>query len=86
MVAGAERQRRLDLDGELVGGDVLAVMRAMDDEAAGRHRHEVFEARLDPVFGRDGVEGKRRGDLGARRIGHELAQQVLVRRVGKMHA
>ena len=43
VVAGAERQRRLDFDAELVGRHPLAVMLAVHDEASGRHRDEVFE-------------------------------------------
>ena len=85
VMAGAEGQRRLDLDAELVGGHPRAVMGAMHDKAPRRHRHEVFQARLDPVLGLDRVEGDGLRDLLARRIGHELAEQRLVRRLGKMH-
>src|SRR5882724_6023156 len=48
VAAGAECQRRLDFDAELVGRDPLAVMLAVNDEASGRHGDEVFEAGLDP--------------------------------------
>ena len=85
VMPGAEGQRRLDLDGKFVFRHALAVMRAMDDKAAGRHRHEIFEARLDPVPGFNGVEGEGVRDLRTRGIAHELAQQRLVRRLGKMH-
>ena len=56
VMAGAERQRRLDLDAELVGGDAVAVVLAVHDEAAGGDRDEVLEAGLDPVLGFDRVE------------------------------
>ena len=58
VMAGAEGERRLDLDAELVWRHARAIVRAMDDEASGRHRDEVFEARLDPVLGLDRVEGE----------------------------
>ena len=57
VVAGAERQRRLDLDGELVGRDPLAVVLAVHDEASGRDGNEILEAGLDPVLGLDRIEG-----------------------------
>ena len=38
VVAGAEGERRLDLDADVVGPDAGAVMRAVHDEAAGPHR------------------------------------------------
>ena len=62
VVAGAERQRRLDLDAELVGRDPVAVMLAVDDEASGGDGDEVFEAGLDPILGLDRVEGDALGD------------------------
>ena len=69
----------------LLGGIRVAVMLAVDDEASGRHRNEVFEAGLDPVLGLDGVEGDACGDIGAGGIGDEFAHQRLIRRVGEMH-
>ena len=57
VMAGAERQRRLDLDAELVRRDARAIMLAVHDEAPGGDRDEVLEAGLDPVPGLDGVEG-----------------------------
>ena len=85
VMAGAERQRRLDLDAELVGRDARAIMLAVHDETPGRDRNEVLEAGLDPVPGLDGVESDASGDILAGSVGHELAQQRLIRRVGKMH-
>ena len=69
----------------LLGGDPLAVMLAVHDEAPGRDGDEVFEAGLDPVLGLDRVEGDALGDIRAGGIGHEFADQRLIRRLGKMH-
>ena len=44
VMAGAERQRRLDLDAELVGQDSRAVMPAVHDEAPGADRNQFFAA------------------------------------------
>ena len=51
VMAGAERQRRLDLDAELVGRNAQTVMPAVHDEAPGAHRRQFFQRRLDPVPG-----------------------------------
>ena len=56
VVAGAERQRRLDLDAELVGRNLRAVMLAVHDEAPGADRDQFLERGLDPVLGLDRVE------------------------------
>ena len=48
VVAGAERQRRLDFDADLVGRNPFAVMLPVHDEASGRDRDEVLEAGPDP--------------------------------------
>ena len=63
VVAGAERQRRLDLDAELVRRHARAIMLAVHDEASGRDRDEVLEAGLDPIPGLDRIEGDGRGDI-----------------------
>src|SRR5215469_12325625 len=60
-------------------------MRAMHDKAPGRDRHQVLQTSLDPVLGLDGVEDDALADLLARGITHELADQRLIRRLGKMH-
>ena len=57
VVAGAERQRSLDLDADLVRWHLGAVMPAMHDEAAGTDRDQFFQRRLDPILGFDDVEG-----------------------------
>src|SRR5262249_16610867 len=49
MVAGAESQRRLDLDGDVARPYPAAVMAAMDQEAPGPHRRETGERIGDPV-------------------------------------
>ena len=63
VVAGAERQRRLDLDAELVGRNPFAVMLAVHDEAPGRDRDQVLEAGPDPVLGLDRIEIDGPGDI-----------------------
>ncbi len=84
VMAGAEGQRGLDLDADVVGLDARAVMRAMHDEAAGAHRLQTGQAFLDPVGGRDRLDGER----GRRRIaGRERdlrAQSGFVRRLAEM--
>ncbi|MNL37510.1 hypothetical protein D3C87_1596590 [compost metagenome] len=49
VVAGAEGLAGLDLDGDLAGADLVAVMGAVHDEAAGAYRRQTFERLGDPV-------------------------------------
>ena len=86
VMAGAERQRRLDLDAELVGRDAVAVMLAVYDKTPGGDGNEIFEAGLDPVLGFDGVEDDGLRGIAAGRACHQLAHQRLVGRFGKMHS
>jgi hypothetical protein len=58
VMAGAEGQRRLDLDGNAVDPDAVAVMRPMHHEAAGFDRLETVEAPAYPVRGRQHLEGQ----------------------------
>ena len=85
MVAGAERQCRLDLDGELVWRHARAVMAAMDHEAPGRDGDEIFEGRLDPVLGLNDVKGDVPRHVVAGGDADEVADRSLVRRLGEMH-
>ena len=59
-------------------------MRAMYDKAPGRHRHEIFQRRLDPVLGLDGIEDDGLRSLSAGRVDHQLANQRLIGRFGEM--
>src|SRR3954453_1368239 len=86
VMAGTERQRRFDLDAELVGRDAVAVMLAMYDKTPGGDGNEIFETGLDPVLGFHSVEDDRLRGIAAGRACHELAPQRLVGRVGKMHS
>src|SRR5262249_58061500 len=52
VVAGAERERGLDLDADTVGPHARAVMRPVHDKTAGFDRREAFEALAHPVRGR----------------------------------
>jgi len=51
VMAGAEGEPRLDLNGNAVDPNAAAVMRPMHDEATGLDRLEAFEARAHPVDG-----------------------------------
>ena len=85
MVAGAEGQCRFDLDTEAVDADARAVVGAVHDKAAGRHRGEAVQARLHPVAGGDGLEHQR---IGGFRSGGECYQRAdggLVRRRAEMN-
>ena len=53
VMAGAEGERRLDLDADAVGRNAGAVMGAVHDEAAGRDRLQPGEALAHPVLRRD---------------------------------
>ena len=86
MMPGAERQRRLDLDAELVGRHPRAVVAAVHDEAAGMDGDEVFEAGRDPVLGFDGVEGDVLVRCRRRRRGDQFADRGFIGRLGEMHA
>ena len=57
VMAGAERQRRLDLDADLVGRHFCAVVLAVHDKTPGADRRPVLQRGLDPVLGLDRVEG-----------------------------
>ena len=85
VVAGTERQRRFDLDTELVGCHPRAVMVAMHDEPSGGDWDEILEAGLDPILGLDSVEADPLCDGLAGGLADDLTDQRLVRRVGKMH-
>src|SRR5580704_7595149 len=84
-MAGAERQRRLDLDAELVGRNARAVMVAMHDEATRAHRNQFLERGLDPVLGLDGVEADVLRVVVAGGEADQLADRTLIRRLGEMH-
>src|SRR5580704_17158608 len=84
-MAGAERQRRLDLDAELIWRNARAVMLAMDDEASRAHRHQFLERGLDPVLGLDGIKGDVPRDIVAGGDADEFADSVLIGGLGEMH-
>ena len=84
VMSGAESQRRFDLDADLVRADFIAVMRAVDDEASGVHRHQAAEALRDPVGGFDRLDGQRAGGFCVRSGFQQRAQRHFVRRVAEM--
>src|SRR5207244_6510069 len=59
VVAGAEGERRLDLDAGAIAGSARAVVRAVHDEAASLDRGETLEAGANPIFRRQPLEGER---------------------------
>src|SRR3569833_3481394 len=83
-MAGAEGQGGLDLDAAFVGRDTVAVVAAMYDEAAGRHRYQIVQAGPDPVLGLDDIETHLLRDGRAGGAAHELAHQRLIRLIGEM--
>ena len=84
-MAGAERQRRLDLDAKLVGRNARAVMLAMHDESPRAHRHQFLKRGLDPVPGLDGIERDVQRDVVAGGKTYEFANRVLIGRLCEMH-
>ena len=84
VMAGAEGERRLDLDADAVGWNARAVVRPVHQEAPGRDRLEPGEARGHPVARRDRLDDEIPRRRRARNGRHELTQRGRVRRSGKM--
>ena len=85
VMAGAERERRLDLDADGASRNAGAVMGAMHDEAAGRDRLEPAQALAHPVPCSAPLEDQRLGRLCTGGRGDERAQRVLVGRGAEMN-
>jgi hypothetical protein len=84
VVAGAEGERRLDLDGEVVGPDLIPVVAAMDEEASGADRLQPLQRGAHPVLLVDGLEGglvRLRADHRADQVADHL-RVGLLREVG----
>src|ERR1700730_155491 len=79
VMAGAERQRRFDLDADTVDGDARTIMTPVQEEAAGRHRREPREARGDPVALGKRFERKRISSRLADDIRNKIANSCLIR-------
>ena len=84
VMAGAEGERRLDLDADAVGRHAGAVMRAVHDEAAGRDRRQSGEALPNPVRRFDAPEAQSRGRRGSGRRLHRRPHRVSVGRRAEM--
>ena len=67
VMAGAEGERRLDLDADPAWRDAGAIVRAVHDEAAGRDRLQAREALAHPILGGDALEAQRLAGLCAGR-------------------
>jgi hypothetical protein len=80
VMAGAESQRRLDFDGDVVSLDASAVMGAMNEKTPRAHRGQTRQRIGDPVaLGRSTKFERRRRRVAGRR-GDKLAQRILVGR------
>src|SRR5450631_404480 len=84
VMAGAEGERGLDFDPELVGRNAGTIMLAVDQEASGGHGDEVVQAGLDPVLGFDRIEGKALRNRLAGDVTDALTEQPLIRLERKM--
>ena len=85
MVAGPEGERGLDLDAEVVRMHACAVVRAVDEKAAGAHRLQSFQALTHPVGVAHGFEAQSLRGLTAGSHAHELAQSRFVGRSMHVH-
>ncbi len=65
-MAGAESQRRFDLDADAIERDAGAVMGAVHDEAAGGDGSQSGEAFAHPILRRHALEAQRLGGSVAR--------------------
>ena len=61
VMAGAESERSLNLDADVIGFRSRAVMRAVDDKTAGVHRLKSGKALGDPIGPCDPLEAQRIG-------------------------
>ena len=84
VMAGAESERRLDLDADAVERHAGAVMRAVDDEAPGGDRRQSGEALANPVRRFDAPEAQSRGRRRSGRRLHRRPHGVAVERRAEM--
>ena len=80
VMAGAEGERRLDLDAELVHAHGAAIMLAMQQKPSGADRREAGERVRDPIGLLHAAEFHLGGERRARHEADELADLRLVRR------
>src|SRR5690606_40719383 len=59
VMAGAEGKARVDFDGNIARFDLVAVVRAMDEETSGSHRLQTFQRMRDPIDVRQFLDGKK---------------------------
>ena len=83
-MAGAEGQRRFDLDPDPVDRDAGAVVGAVHDKTARRDRRQAGEARAHPVLRRDAREGQRPGRRGPGGARDHRAHRLAVGRRAKI--
>src|SRR6478672_12537175 len=80
VMAGAEGERRLDLDPNLVRRNPRPVMRAVNGESAGLNWLELAQARGDPVLRGDLFKGQPRGAVRPGELTHRQPYRVLIGR------
>jgi hypothetical protein len=85
VMAGAERERRLDLDADAVVGNARAVVGAVHGEAAGRDRLQSAQAFAHPILCGDPLEDQRLGRLCTGGRGDKRPHRVLVGRGAEMN-
>ena len=84
VMAGAEGERRLDLDADPVDRNAGAVVGAVHDKTAGRDRRQAGEAFAHPVLRRDAREGQRPGRRGPGGARDQRAHRLAVGRRAKI--
>ncbi len=84
VVAGAEGERGLDLDADVVGAQFCAVMRAVNKKAADAHRLEIGEALRNPIRRRDRLDAQPPRRVLSCRERNQAAQACLIGRLSKM--
>jgi hypothetical protein len=84
MMPGAERERRLDFNGDAIGRDAVPVVRSMHHEAPSLDRRQAGEARRHPIARGDFLEAERLRRLVPNQSGKPGVDISLIRRVGKM--
>ena len=85
VMAGAESQRRFDLDADAIERDAGAVVGAVHDEAAGGDGSQSGEAFAHPILRRDALEAQRFGRSVACGRGGQRAYYFFIGRSTKMH-
>lgn len=76
VMSGAKGQRGLDLDPDIIGAQLFAVMSAMDDDASRAYRFQAGERVLNPILFIDERKNGLRRRLGVGRGGDQFAHAL----------